>query len=299
MAFDFYFAGTMRPEYEELICELNGNVLKSYYNDQTEIKRWFKNKKNGWKGKLLIDNGEFTFHRKGGSIDIDEYIAWLNKYDKYIDHAIALDNIPGKWGQPRTSEDVKISAEKTWKNYVYMKKHCKSPQKLLPVFHMGESFDNLKRFLACKDLKYICISGMKDLTNQQREDWYEQCFYIISHSEHKDIKVHCLGSATISNARKYPFTSMDATSWIMTGANGSIQTDYGVIYTGDHLKTLKATIPADAVQVLEEYCKKFGMTLEQMGEDYRARICFNIYYIYDKSRTIKYNKVKFSKRRLF
>jgi len=74
MAFDFYFAGTQCQESTELLKDLGCNVLKSYVNDRKEINKWFQYKKDGWTGKLLIDNGEFTFHRKGGSLDIDEYI---------------------------------------------------------------------------------------------------------------------------------------------------------------------------------------------------------------------------------
>ena len=63
MAFDFYFAGTQCDEADEVMVSLNANVLKSYVNDQKSIQKWFERKKNGWKGKLMIDNGAFTFHR--------------------------------------------------------------------------------------------------------------------------------------------------------------------------------------------------------------------------------------------
>ena len=89
MAFDFYFAGTQCQEADDLMVSFNANVLKSYVNDKRSIQKWFGHKRNGWKGKLMIDNGEFTFHRHGGSLDIDEYIDWINSNDEYIDYAIA------------------------------------------------------------------------------------------------------------------------------------------------------------------------------------------------------------------
>ena len=57
MAFDFYFAGTQAPETDVLLTDLNCNILKSYVNDKKSIEKWFEYKRNGWKGKLLIDNG--------------------------------------------------------------------------------------------------------------------------------------------------------------------------------------------------------------------------------------------------
>ena len=294
MAFDFYFAGTQCKEADYLIRDLNANVLKSYVNDKTSIKEWFEYKKQGWTGKLMIDNGAFTFYRQGGSLDIDEYIQWLNDNDEYIDYAVALDDIPGTWQHGHTSEEVKISAEKTWQNYLYMRKRVKSPDKLLPVVHMGEHMDNLVRYLEYKDLKYLCISGLKNITNKQREEWYRKCFSYICRLR-PDIKIHCLGSATIQNAEKYPFTSMDATSWIMTGANGSILTDNGIIYVGD-----RRSLTEDEISVLQSLLDKYDITVEQVCTNYRYRMLANVHYLYDKSKTTKLKNIKLSfKRRLF
>ena len=294
MAFDFYFAGTQCDEADEVMVSLNANVLKSYVNDQKSIQKWFERKKNGWKGKLMIDNGAFTFHRHGGSLNIDEYIEWINANDEYIDYAIALDDIPGTWGMERTLDDYKESCEKTWQNYLYMKERVKNYKKLLPVFHMSEDFSYLRRYLELPDLEYICISGFKDLTNKQREEWYEKCFYEIAHSSHPDIKVHCLGSATMSNASKFAFTSMDATSWIMTGANGSILTDMGVVYLGKRIK-----LSDKEYEVVHDILDRYGYTVEQAIDNYRIRVCANVHYLYDKSRTLEYVGTSCMKRRLF
>lgn len=293
MAFDFYFAGSQCDESTQLIRELNGNVLKSFVNDKKSIEMWFEYRRQGWHGKLMIDNGAFTFYRQGGSLDIDKYIAWLNENDEYIDYAVALDDIPGKWREGHTAEEVKVSAEKTWNNYLYMKEHTKSPQKLLPVFHMGEHFDNLKRYLECEDLEYMCISALKDITNKQREEWYSKCYSFI-YKMRPDIKVHCLGSATLQNAEKFPFTSMDATSWIMTGANGNIFTDNGVIYVGN-----RRILTDEETSILENMLKEYGITVEQVCTDYRYRMLANVHYLYKKSRTTEFKNNRLTVRRLF
>ena len=296
MAIDFYFAGSQAIETEELMVTLNANVLKSYINDKNNILKWFEYKKNGWKGKLIIDNGAFTIHRKGGIIDIDKYIAWLNENDEYIDYAIALDDIPGKWGQPKTAEDVLNSPIKTWENYIYMVKHLKSPHKILPVFHMGENFNHLENMLESPELKsdYICLSGNKELTNAQREAWYTKCFHIIKNSNRPDIKTHCLGSATMQNAEKFPFTSMDATSWIMNGANGNIFTRYGTVYVGDGGKSLTA----DEQKIVKELLDKYGLDFADI-ENYKVRMLFNIYYLHEKSLSVEFKGLSASARRLF
>jgi len=209
MAFDFYFAGSQCEETTNLLYELNANVLKSYVNDMKEINEWFKRKQSGWTGKLLIDSGAFTAHRKDTVLDIDKYIKWLNDNDSTIDYAIELDHIPGKWGEIKTFKDAEIGAEESWNNYLYMIERCISPTKILPVFHQGENLTYLKRIvdyqINSQYIPYICISGNKELTSSQREDWYAQCYSVIKQSNNPNVKVHCLGSATLSNAIKYPF----------------------------------------------------------------------------------------------
>lgn len=296
MAFDFYFAGSQCEEATQVMIKLNANVLKSYINEQKQISEWFDRKDKGWTGKLLIDNGAFTVHRQGGEINIDEYIQWLNNNDSHIDYAIALDNIPGKWGRKRTYEELKNSPIITWENYVYMCEKYNNPFKLLPVFHQGEEFKYLKQIVNHKIngeyVKYICISGNKELTNKQREKWYAECYTIIKESPNPDVKVHCLGSATISNAVKFPFTSMDATSWIMTGANGGILTDFGVVKVSkesagdvDNIKNC----PQAVVDFVNKQCDQYGITLEQLQESYKNRMCMNVHYLYNTSQKTNYN----------
>lgn len=296
MAFDFYFAGATTARIRNWIVSLNANVLKSYYTDQSTIKKFFEHKKNGWTGKLMIDNGEFSFHRHGGSINIDEYINWLNENDEYIDYAIAVDNIPGKWRQPRTLNDYQVATQKTWDNYLYMIDRVKSPNKLLPVFHQGDDFSALERFLNLPKLEYICIAGSKDLTNADREVFYERCFELINKIK-PHIKVHCLGSATISNVEKFPFTSLDSTTCNMVAAMGNVFIDGQVTYVGDNLKSL-VKLGDEYVTSLNTYCERYGISSELIGSDYQSRCMFNIKYMYDQSKSISTHTAQVQRRRL-
>lgn len=297
MAYDFYFAGTQCVEADDEICRLNGNVLKSYTNDQAAIKRWIERRKDGWTGKLMIDNGAFTVHRQGGAVDIDEYISWLNENDEYIDYAIALDSIPGVWGQKRTREMVIESADITYNNYLYMLDRVKSPHKLLPVYHQGEPFTYLEQFLAFDDLEYMCISGSKDVSAKERDPWFAKCFDVIHRSKNPDIKIHFLGIATAVVAEKFPITSMDATSWIMTGAAGSILTEYGVVYVGDGCKSLEAMAP-QAKESIQAISNRYGLSVDELGTDYKKRMIFNVNYLVEQSRLSIYRGYR-KVRRLF
>lgn len=297
MAFDFYFAGATTERIRNTIVKLNANVLKSYYTDKSAINKFFEYKKLGWKGKLMIDNGEFSFHRNGGSINIDEYIDWINKNDEYIDYVIAVDSIPGKWRVPKTADDYKKATINTWNNYLYMRDRVVSPNKLLPVFHQGDDFSALERFLSLPDLDYMCISGSKDLTNAERENFYQSCFDIIN-KVNPNIKIHCLGSATISNVERFPFTSLDSTTCNMVAAMGNIFINGQVTYVGDNCKEIYSKGP-EYINALEKYCDNIGVSVQDIGNEYQSRCIFNIEYMYKKSCDITTTKSEVKRRKLF
>ena len=304
--FDFYFAGSQCPESDAKIVELGGNRLFSYLLDKTSINKYIEYRKNGWQGKLIIDSGAFTAHRKDVHIDIDDYCNWLNQYQEHIFKAIVLDHIPGKFGVARTAEDVMYAQQKSYENYCYMVQKVTRPQMILPVFHQGESLEYLDKYLDFridgKPLDYICISGMKDLTRQQRQDWYHTVYDRIANSSNPNVKTHILGSATLSDAEQFPLTSMDATSWIMTSASGSILTDYGVVYVsekGTNLPNHINNMPQEAKDNISKYLKSIYMTLDDVCANYKNRTLANVCYLYNKSRVTEFIGSTIRRRRLF
>lgn len=291
MAFDFFFAGTQCQESTDLLCKLNANVLKSYMNDRKELDKWFENRRKGWTGKLFVDSGAFTVHKQGGEVDVDKYIEYLNKYEPYITYYIQLDSIPGVWGKPRTYDMVLKSCEKTWNNYVYMRKYLINGKKLCPVYHMGEPVKALHRILDSKyEFDCMCVSGAKDLTASQRMDWYQKILPIVK-SKRPNVKVHGLGIGVPETVESIQFDSIDATSWIMTGANGSILTDYGIVYVsyeGRHKKNHINNMPQEAVNKIKKYCEDAGYNFEEVQKSYKLRTMLNILYLFNKSNNIEY-----------
>ena len=297
MAFDFYFAGTQNIETQNMLCAMGANLLRSYVNDKRSIQELFKHKQEGtWKGKLIIDSGAFTVHRKGGTIDVDTYIEFLNTNKDYIDRAIQIDDIPGVWGQVKTAEQVRTSPIKTWENYLYMVQRLERPQMLLPVFHQGEHLKYLEQMLNFRysdgtPLEYICISGNKELTGKQRKQWYAKVFDVIVKSSNPNVKTHCLGSATMTDMSEFPFTSSDATSWLMTSATGSILTPFGPVLVSKeqrHDKSHILNMPQTCIDTIKQMCDEFNVPFEDLMESYIARSNFNCCYTFKASKEISF-----------
>lgn len=285
MDFDLYFAGYFRKEIQDLVISNNFNQLLSNANDRKQILKYIEAKKNGWKGKLLIDSGAFSVHRSGKKVNLDDYIKFLNENHEYFDLYIQLDDIPGEWNKPKTKEQLESSPIKTWENYLYMRSKLVNPNKLLPVFHQGEHFDYLKQMLEFKDEKgnhipYICISSNKNFDATKRFEWYKRCFAIIEKSSNPNVKVHSLGTQSESHCEFFPFTSVDATTWIMSAVTGSIYTKYGPVILSDRQLDRKEHIKNNlSYDLWEEYIKSNGFTTEQLIESSLERVRWNCLYL--------------------
>lgn len=294
MAFDLYFAGAYNKEIENIIVTRNYNKLLSNVNDRKQIINYINLKKSGnFKGKLFIDSGAFSTHTKGKEVDIDDYIKFLNDNHEYIDLYVQVDHIPGKFGVPRTIEQVLESPKKSWDNYLYMRERLIDKDKLLPVFHQDEDFKWLENMLNTtfngKHIPYICISSSKDKSANLRFDWYKKVYNIIQFSNNPNVKVHSLGTSSSNHCEYFPFTSSDATSWIMSAAMGNITTKYGDICISDKSLGKKDNIVNQAgFDIFKKYIEENGFTIDELATNHNKRVEWNLKYLGEWAKNSKY-----------
>ena len=285
--FDLYFAGWCNDDIMEIIINNDYNQLLSNINERDQIYKYIEAKKIGWKGKLLIDSGAFSIHKSKKEVPLQDYIDFLNANHEYLDYYIQLDDIPGEWGRKPTPEEVADSPKKTWENYLYMVDRLVEPKKLLPVFHQGEDFDYLRQMLEYRDkdgnpIEYICISSNKSLDAKRRYEWYKRCYDVIERSSNPNVKTHSLGTQSQKHINSIPFTSADATSWILSAGNGTLFTKYGTLYVSDHGLNLKKNIANGiAVDTIKEYFESKGFTLDELASSSLERVKWNLMYLGD------------------
>lgn len=298
MGFNLYYAGSQSKKAEKLIEQHNLYRLLSYLNDKRDIV------KRNEKGFLtFIDSGAYSAHTKGAEVDIDDYIAYLNTNDEHISICAQLDKIPGTFGKPKTKEQLLEAPEISWVNYLYMIERMKSPEKLLPIFHQGEDMSNLHRMLEFEPkIQYMGISPANDMPTKAKEKWITECFKIIADSPNPDVKTHAFGMTSLWVLERHPFTSADSTSWIMTGANGSVMTKFGVQLVSETGKGNPKHIlnqPQAVQDAFVEYIEARGYTLEGLMEDYKDRIMFNVEYLKEWSDNYQYKPAQASQSKLF
>lgn len=309
MGFTLYRAGTGTNDCQALIKELGCNQLLSQLNERPTIKKWvtYLRAHPGAKNKLFIDSGAFSAHTKGKEVDVDDYINFMNEIDDVVYIFAQVDKIPGRFGQPKTPQELADAPRESWENYLYMVNKVKSRDKLLPIFHQGEDFKWLKNMLEYthpdgKHIWYIGISPANDVSVVEKEKWLELVFKIIKQSSNPDVCTHAFGMTSLNILEQYPFTSADSTSWLLSAANGSIIVNGKTVTISDRRLEDDRNIMNRSSGVkdsFEEEVKRFGTTLKELSENPGARRLFNIRSLKEWEDNYKYRGKSLYKQTLF
>lgn len=288
MAFDFYFVSVLTAKDKDFALSLNVNSLVSYYYKDQLLKLLSLKKAGSWKGKLMVDNGAYSYWKRGGTVDIDEYLDFINDNIDYINYAVALDKIPGTYGVPNVYSDVIEAADITYSNFMYMWNRIKDRSKLMPVFHQDEPFEYLEKYLDIEGLEYICIAshGMSD-----KFSWYLDCFRTIQSSNNPNIKTHCLGATLNGDLNKLSFSSADASTWVFACMSGCVITSVGRIYVGS-VKAIDNLKDYPVFGEVQQVCDSIGIdNVYDLAEELSARQKYTIYELFTHSINDTCNKI--------
>ena len=156
---------------------------------------------------IFLDSGAFSAFTKGVEIDIHEYIRFLKEWRSRITCYANLDVIG--------------DAEGTLENQRIMESEGLSP---IPCFHQGEDYSFLKDYVA--GYEYIALGGLAGNRFSRTEvlRHLDECFDVIccSASGLPQVKVHGFGLTSLPAMVRYPWYSVDSTSWVITSRMGSI-----------------------------------------------------------------------------
>lgn len=192
-----YFAGSESKLYHDLL--LSKGVQKRL------VSFYYVNGKNPEQhlvfNDMFLDSGAFSAYTKGASIDIDEYINFIKKHEHKLNVYANLDVIE--------------NAEGSYANYLYMTKKGVKP---IPVFHQNEDYEYLHKYLKSTD--YIALGGMVGSSAENLKPFLDKSFSIIKQYWPK--KIHGFGLTTATLMQRYPFYSVDSTSWLGPSRYGGI-----------------------------------------------------------------------------
>lgn len=172
-----------------------------------EFVRKFKNK--NVKGASIADRqfDDFSF------TETDFYKQYRNNYICFIQEY-------GKYITQYSNLDVINNPEKTWENQQILEKEGLHP---IPVYHFGCDIKWLKHYLD-KGYDYIAIGGMipnptSVLIPALDEIWSN---YLTDQDGMPLVKIHGFALTSSRLMVRYPWFSVDSTSWVLVSAYGRI-----------------------------------------------------------------------------
>lgn len=173
-----------------------------------------------YKPNTMLDSGAFSAWYHKESVDLDAYIEFIKEHRKRFYSIVALDVIPGEMAKAaKTTRDIEEAAAQSNRNYVYMRTKGIDP---IPVFHMGENFHWLEKMLD-ERIPYIGISPYMKAPQEHIIRWMDEVFTRIGDRDGAPLcKTHGFGVTGHQIVRRYPWFSVDSTSWALSAGYGNI-----------------------------------------------------------------------------
>lgn len=223
--------------------------------------------------KVFLDSGAFSAHTMGIEINLAEYCQYIQRNQDILlrDDGVMMASVLDGIGD----------AQKTYENQMAMERLGVRP---LPCFHYGEDPRYLEWYLA--NYPYVTIGGMVGKSREQLKAWLDPLWekHMTDGAGRPRAKFHAFGITSIEIMERYPWHSVDSSSWVQKAAFGGIlHPVWGHITVsstsptrkieGRHFNTF-SKLEQDAI--LAEI-HKMGFDLERLATVYESRAAYNIW----------------------
>lgn len=215
--------------------------------------------------RVFLDSGAFSAFSLGVEVSIEEYAAFCREHSDIILMPSVLDAIgdaDGTWQNQKRLEDLGVQC--------------------LPCYHFGEPEVVLEYYL--DNYEYITIGGMVPISSPNLKRWLDRIWpdHILGADGKPRAKVHGFGLTSPELMKRYPWYSVDSSSWIQMASFGAVfEPDYGALHVSEkapnrkqfdqHFDTLAPIVQDRLIARFEEK----GFTVEQLRRCYVHRRAYN------------------------
>lgn len=166
---------------------------------------------------LLLNSGAYGSWKSGVNIDLDNYIAYVQRNQHLIAHHLNLDVIPGmNGGREWNAELIERAAQQSYTNSLRMKDAGLAP---IPVFYRHDDFRWLERMLRDGEPSIALAALPWGAHRHEIMHWLNACFSIIGQAP---VRVHGLAMTSVMLLHHYPWISVDSRTWFFSAARGHI-----------------------------------------------------------------------------
>ncbi|QBQ71197.1 queuosine tRNA-ribosyltransferase [Shewanella phage S0112] len=228
------------------------------------------------KRQVFLDSGAFSSWSQGVEVDLPAYCDYIHRNKDIILHeddaivASVLDKIGSDQG--------------TYENQLEMERRGVRP---LPCFHYGEDPRYLEYYVA--NYSYITLGGMVAQSTPDLLIWLDELWekYLTDSSGRPKTKVHAFGVTTPVLMRKYPWFSVDSSSWVQVAANGGIMINERAVPVSESSPARKVenqhylTLSPSQQKAIDKIVESKGYTVDRLSKEYLARWVYNMRAYYD------------------
>lgn len=174
---------------------------------------------------MFLDSGAFSLFTKVPEVQTSSKYYDKKKFYRYMDDYVKFVKKHGFMFSVYANVDAIGNAPITYRNQKYLESKGLNP---LPVFHCGSDIKWLKRYIE-EGYDYIALGGFaaavaSKLPDMDPKYWLDNIFDYICSNESRlpSVKIHGLALTAFPLLRRYPWYSVDSTSWTLTAGFGSI-----------------------------------------------------------------------------
>ena len=224
--------------------------------------------------KIFLDSGAFSAFTMGVEVDMAAYCRYIQENAdilEVVDGMVCASVLDGI-GDPL----------KTYQNQLAMESLGVRP---LPCFHYGEDERYLDYYTA--NYPYITLGGMVPISTPQLYHWLDRIWekHLVDGAGRPKVKVHGFGLTTMALVERYPWYSVDSSSWVQTARTGGMMLypEARALSVSDRSPTRKVegqhidTLPAPQREALEKRFREMGVDTKRMREIYLSRWAYNIW----------------------
>jgi hypothetical protein len=170
--------------------------------------------------EIMLDSGAYSAWFHGAAIDLDTYIAFCQSQSHLFHSIVALDQIPGSNRKSaKSSADVDAAARISHLNHERMRK---AGLNAIPVFHQGEDWNWLDLMLRA-GCEYVGISPSPRAGQENILNWLDAVFTRITDEAGEPLcKTHGFGATSWAMITRYPWYSIDSTTWALAAGYGTL-----------------------------------------------------------------------------
>ena len=217
--------------------------------------------------RVFLDSGAFSAFTQKTEIDINRYCDYIKANHDILEVYSVLDAIG--------------DAEGTWRNQQYMESQGLHP---LPCFHYGEPLEALDYYV--NRYPYITLGGMVPISYAQLVLWLDHLWekHLTTSAGTPKLRVHGFGLTSKMLMERYPWHSVDSSSWVQIASLGGIYlTEYGNIPVSDNSPKAKDffshydNMRAHEQVAIAALARARGFDMERLRVNHLTRKVFNMW----------------------